>query len=371
MLGFATPALAQPTETETGNTAPSSGLQFSVKLEPGLAVALSEPQSDKTEPGFRQTIKALFGVSRHFAIGPSAAFTTLPSTPMNTGGTAWAFGATARFERPRDNDGASRLSAASPWVDVDLQYVRTGVLNRPGFDAAVGLAIPLGDERIYWLGPFVRYSQILQGDRAGFDNRDAKIISVGLSLEIGTARKPRAAAAPVYEEERRVEEPVAVVEPIADRDQDTVRDSEDNCPDVAGPVSNAGCPVYQKVVVKPDKLELKEKIAFKWSSAILEPESYPLLDEVAQALKDNRGFKVQVEGHASSDGDTDYNQTLSEQRASAVLDYLIKNGVASDRIISKGFGSTTPTQTNTTAAGRDANRRVEFVVSFIIVEKAN
>jgi outer membrane protein OmpA-like peptidoglycan-associated protein len=168
-----------------------------------------------------------------------------------------------------------------------------------------------------------------------------------------------------------VSTPVAVVPPPpSDRDGDTVVDADDNCPDVAGIVSNGGCPVYEKVIVKPDKLELEEKIAFKWNSANLEDASYPLLDEVAKALKDNPGFKVQVEGHASSDGNYDYNQTLSERRAQAVLDYLTTHGVAADRVVSKGFGSDEPNSTNTTVAGRESNRRVEFIVSFIIVEKA-
>ena len=316
-------AIAQAQEAPS-QEAPTfgSGPQVSVKIEPGLATALTEPQSGMTETGFRQAVKVLFGVSRYFAFGPSAAFTTLPAVADVDSSRSWAFGGTARLERPRDAPGG-RFAATSPWIDADLLYVRTGPLDRMGFDAAVGVAVPLDDNRKMWFGPFVRYSQILQGDRAGYDNRDAKILSVGLSLEVG-----------------------------------------------AGLASNAGCPAYDKVVVEPDKLELKEKIAFKWDSANLEDASLPLLDEVAKALKDNVGFKVQIDGNASSEGSDDYNQALSERRATAVLDYLIAHGVASNRLISKGFGSSTPTSTNTTAAGRESNRRVEFVVSFIIVEKA-
>ncbi|HUS31401.1 MAG TPA: OmpA family protein [Kofleriaceae bacterium] len=316
-------------------------------------------------------MKLLFGVSRYFAFGPSVAFTTLPAEGTGDAGTSWAFGATGRLERPHDAPGG-RLSAISPWVDADLNYVRTGPLNRPGFAAAVGVALPLDENRKLWFGPFARYSQIVQGDRAGFDNRDAKILSIGLSLEVGPGLMHRRRSPVTAQEE--VTTPVADVTPPppspSDRDGDTVVDDDDNCPDVAGIVSNAGCPVYAKVIVKRDKLELKEKIAFKWDSANLEDVSFPLLDEVAQALKDNPGFKVQVEGHASSDGNYDHNQTLSERRAQAVLDYLIAHGVAADRVISKGFGSDNPTGTNSTVAGRESNRRVEFIVSFIIVEKA-
>jgi outer membrane protein OmpA-like peptidoglycan-associated protein len=142
----------------------------------------------------------------------------------------------------------------------------------------------------------------------------------------------------------------------------------DRCPDVAGPTDNWGCPTYKKIVVQRDKIELKEKIQFAWNQAVLQEVSYPVLDEVAQALKDNKGFRVQVEGHASSEGLDDHNQTLSEQRAAAVLDYLVAHGIAKDRVVSKGFGSSVPVDTNTTIAGREANRRVEFVVNFIILD---
>ncbi|MBA3465294.1 MAG: OmpA family protein [Deltaproteobacteria bacterium] len=345
------------------------GLKISLKVEPGVAVALSDPQSDMTEKGFRQAIKVLFGLNRFFAVGPSMAFTTLPGNGMNDAGTAWAFGGTARLERPRDAPGG-RWNAMSPWADVDLHYNRTGSLNKPSFDAALGLAVPLDDDRKYWLGPFVRYSHIISSERVGFDNRDAKILSIGLSFEVGSGLERRRVSDPVVAQEEVTEQVATVPVVPSDRDGDTVVDTEDNCPDVPGPVANAGCPTYAKVVVKPDKLELLEKIAFKWDSAELEPASYPLLDEVAKALNDNRGFKVQVEGHASSEGGFDHNQSLSERRATAVLDYLIAHGVAADRILSKGFGSSTPAATNTTEAGRETNRRVEFNVSFIIVEKA-
>jgi outer membrane protein OmpA-like peptidoglycan-associated protein len=159
--------------------------------------------------------------------------------------------------------------------------------------------------------------------------------------------------------------------PEPDRDGDGVSDAADNCPDVAGPVENSGCPVYQKIVVLPDKLQLKEKIAFAWDSARLDETSRPVLDEVAQALKDNLNFRVQVDGHASSDGDDAHNQVLSEDRASAVVDYLAMRGVARDRLSSKGFSSSVPAGTNLTAAGRVTNRRVDFVVDFIIIKEGN
>lgn len=336
------------------------GLQLSLKLEPGLAAAISNPQEDQTDLGMGGTVKVLFGLNRYLAIGPSVGATMLPADAAMTNSTkAGIFGMGARLMRPHDAPGLG----ISPWIDADIVYVRTGELDRLGFATAVGVSMPLDNRRQFWIGPFARYFQILQGERQGFDNRDAKIIMFGLGLEVtsGLAPKRTRIAAVVA----TPEEPPA---PPSDRDGDTVIDDVDNCPDVAGLVENAGCPAYEKVVVKREKLEVKEKIAFLWDSAKLETSSYAALDEVVRALQDNRGFKVQVDGHASSEGNYDHNQTLSEQRAAAVLDYLVAHGVAKDRLISKGFSSSQPTETNTTAAGRDSNRRVEFIVEFVIVK---
>jgi outer membrane protein OmpA-like peptidoglycan-associated protein len=364
---FGSIAHAQVAEVREGEAQPlASGLQLSLKVEPGLAAALSDPQSDRTELGMGTTAKVLFGLNRYLQIGPSIAFTTLPATgQMTQSGRAWTFGAGGRLMRPHDAPG----HGISPWIDVDLVYARTGALSRPGFATAVGVSMPLDNRRQFWVGPFARYFQVIQGEREGFDNRDAKIVMFGLGLEITSGLERKRARVATVEPAPIVDEPVAP--PPSYRDGDTVIYTADNCPDVAGLVEQSGCPAYEKVVVKREKLEVKEKIAFAWDSAKLEPASYPALDEVVRALQENRGFKVQVDGHASSDGNYDHNQTLSEKRAEAVLDYLVAHGVAKDRLVSKGFSSSQPTETNTTAAGRDSNRRVEFVVDFIIIQEGN
>ena len=289
---------------------------------------------------------------------------------MPTSGTAWAFGGGARLMRPHDAPGgAAGFYAISPWVDADLLYVRTGGLDRPGFATAAGLSIPIDDRRRFWVGPYARYFQIHQGERVGYDNRDAKILQLGVSLEVGLGLEPRHTRAVVV----AVAEPLPAPAPAppSDRDGDGVPDASDNCPDVAGLVENQGCPAYEKVIVKPDKLEVRDRIAFQWDSALLDDTSRPALDEVAKVLADNPNFNVKVDGHASSEGDDAHNQTLSEARATTVLDYLVGRGIARTRLTSKGFSSSVPVATNTTEAGRETNRRVEFVVEFIIIKEGN
>ena len=218
----------------------------------------------------------------------------------------------------------------------------------------------------------------MQIDRAGFDNRDAKLLVVGLSFEAGSGRQE---GRPASEEERVVAPLSAVTERAAavcpdvaaplgcpDRDSDHIPDVVDRCPEVAGIDDNWGCPVYKKVIVRKDKLELKEKLYFGFDQARIEEASFPLLDEVVLALKDNPSFRVQIDGHSDSSGPESRNQTLSEERAAAVLNYLATHGIDRARLSSKGFSSSVPTDTNGTASGRENNRRVEFVVSFSIVE---
>jgi outer membrane protein OmpA-like peptidoglycan-associated protein len=353
-------------------------VDLDVKLEPGAAVSLSNPQSQRFEFGGAASLKGLAGFEGGYVnLAAGLTFLGLPahsgfaSTSM---GTAWAPSAGLRIQLPRESETLRRerpharetLFGAKPWVDGDVLYVRTGGLNRVGFATAVGLSFPVGESRSYQLGPFVRYMQIFQGNRPGFDNRNANTIIFGLSLETGM-RTGR----PAYEPVEQAPLAMAVAAPAArlDRDGDGVPDDIDNCPDIRGPAANAGCPTFEKIIVKPDKLELKEKIQFAWNDGVIDPVSYPALDEVAQALQDNRGFRVAIEGHASSEGGDDHNQSLSNRRAEAVLEYIASHGVARDRLVSKGFSSSRPIQSNQSESGRVANRRVEFVVHFVILKE--
>ena len=357
-------ASAQETANEEPARLPARPGDFTLKVEPGVAFPLGSPQSDLFETGGSQTVKALWALSPNIDLGPSVTFLYLPAEADSLeAGTAWTFGGGVRFKRAHH----APDFALSPWLDVDALYVRTGELNRPGFAAAVGLAIPVGEMRAVWIGPFVRYLQILQGTRSGFDNHDAKILSVGLSLEVGSPVR-RETPTPVA---TAVTAPSAVCpDPVVcpDRDNDGLPDKIDRCPDVAGPIESYGCRQFKKIVVKPDKLELKERLYFAYDQATLQEESHPVLDEVVQALNDNTEFRVQVEGHTSSEGEDNHNQTLSEARAKAVVDYLVAHGISKDRLVSKGFSSSVPTDTNETAAGRENNRRVEFVVNFVILD---
>ncbi|HET9624125.1 MAG TPA: OmpA family protein, partial [Kofleriaceae bacterium] len=147
-----------------------------------------------------------------------------------------------------------------------------------------------------------------------------------------------------------------------DRDGDTVVDRLDNCPDEKGPPENNGCPKKQLVKITDDKLEILESVYFKTDRAEIQPRSFALLDNVVAVLKAHDALKIQVEGHTDSQGKAEYNKQLSQRRADAVVQYLVKHGISVDRLTSIGFGQEKPIADNKTAEGRAQNRRVVFTV---------
>jgi len=126
-----------------------------------------------------------------------------------------------------------------------------------------------------------------------------------------------------------------------------------------------------RVELKEDKIEIHEKVQFEYNSANILEVSHSLLNEVADVIKKTpRIKKIQVEGHASSDGSDDYNLRLSDKRAKAVRTYLIAQGVAKEKLVAKGYGETKPIADNATEAGREKNRRVEFnIIEQDVIQK--
>ena len=103
-------------------------------------------------------------------------------------------------------------------------------------------------------------------------------------------------------------------------------------------------------------------IYFDVGSATIKPESYAVLDQITEMLKENEGARVQIAGHTDSDGSASYNQNLSEQRAASVFQYLVNHGIAASRLETIGFGESQPAVPNTSAANKAQNRRIEFTV---------
>lgn len=140
---------------------------------------------------------------------------------------------------------------------------------------------------------------------------------------------------------------------VSDSDGDGIPDDRDLCANTpAGATVNAsGC--VDKLVV--------EDLQFATNTADLQPESRARLSELAGKIKGNPAIRgMTITGHTDSLGAAAYNQQLSEQRAQAVRNYFIEEGIAADKMRAVGMGESEPVADNATAAGRAQNRRVEI-----------
>jgi outer membrane protein OmpA-like peptidoglycan-associated protein len=150
-----------------------------------------------------------------------------------------------------------------------------------------------------------------------------------------------------------------------DTDKDTIRDDKDACPLEKGkpnpdPTKN-GCPVAVRVT--ETEIIILQQVQFDTNKATIKRVSDQLLDEVGEVLKEHPEItKIEVQGHTDSRGNAKLNETLSQNRANAVMAALVKRGITADRMIAKGYGQNQPIDTNDTDAGRQKNRRVQFKI---------
>jgi len=105
-----------------------------------------------------------------------------------------------------------------------------------------------------------------------------------------------------------------------------------------------------------------DSIYFEIDRAYLKKESLDVLDRVVAILKKNPSMKIEVRGHTDSTGEKAHNQRLSERRADAVVEYMIKNGISPERLAAVGFGAEKQIASNASEEGRKKNRRTEFYI---------
>jgi outer membrane protein OmpA-like peptidoglycan-associated protein len=154
--------------------------------------------------------------------------------------------------------------------------------------------------------------------------------------------------------------------PDPDNDSDGVLDLDDMCPNTPGVPGGdrPGCPnKNQFAVLTAHEIRINHQVQFAFNRAtIVKKESFDILDQVAQILRDKPELKIEIQGHTDNVGNAAYNQKLSQARADAVRKYLITKGkIAADRLTSKGYGANQPLVSNLTEENRQINRRVQFV----------
>jgi outer membrane protein OmpA-like peptidoglycan-associated protein len=147
--------------------------------------------------------------------------------------------------------------------------------------------------------------------------------------------------------------------PWPDTDGDGVLDKDDQCPEVVGTMANNGCPEVTEEV-QNELNEYAKTINFETGKSTITEDSQEALQAILTILDEYPNARFTVEGHTDSVGRAESNQKLSDDRASAVYNYLKSNGVSSSRLEVKGFGEEKPIADNNTKAGRAKNRRVEI-----------
>jgi OmpA-OmpF porin, OOP family len=103
-----------------------------------------------------------------------------------------------------------------------------------------------------------------------------------------------------------------------------------------------------------------DHLIFAQGKSVIDPKSYPQLDEVVQMLKENQKIEIQLEGHTDNQGNPKLNMDLSEKRVEAVKKYMVDKGIAKSRIKTKAFGGSQPLRNEMTPEARALNRRVEM-----------
>jgi outer membrane protein OmpA-like peptidoglycan-associated protein len=122
-------------------------------------------------------------------------------------------------------------------------------------------------------------------------------------------------------------------------------------------------PAKPNVVVAGREVKLRKEVHFQHDSTEILPDSFGLLEELAELLKTRSDLRlVEVQGHTDNTGSAVYNQRLSQGRAQAVVDALVRLGVPADRLVAKGYGADKPLVPNSTDANRAKNRRVQVMI---------
>jgi outer membrane protein OmpA-like peptidoglycan-associated protein len=155
--------------------------------------------------------------------------------------------------------------------------------------------------------------------------------------------------------------------PDLDNDKDGVPDLKDKCPNVAGPAWNNGCPDTTPPPKPPKKepdfprQQVLRGVTFQGATAELTFESFQWLDAIVKTLKGVTDIEIEVRSYADGLGKYAAVMQLTQTRAEAVRQYIINQGIDSQRVRAVGYGAANPIADNRTAAGRALNRRIEIV----------
>ena len=155
--------------------------------------------------------------------------------------------------------------------------------------------------------------------------------------------------------------------PEGDADGDGVLDYLDRCPNedetINGFEDDDGCPDEgpAQIIIEDGRIQILETIRFRPNSSEIAAGSYPIVDQIALALRKHRELShIEIGGHTDSTGPREFNLRLSQARARSVRQHLLARGIRPTRLTATGYGPDRPIGDNNTEEGRAQNRRVEF-----------
>ena len=133
--------------------------------------------------------------------------------------------------------------------------------------------------------------------------------------------------------------------------------------DVVAQIALTKRPAHPNVFVAGNEVKLKKEVHFQHDSAEILPDSMGILEETADVLRSHTDIgNVEIQGHTDDSGTPEYNMRLSAERANAVREALIRNGVEPNRLTARGYGQEKPLVPNTNEANRAKNRRVQLII---------
>lgn len=366
-----------------------------VTLDLPVAVPISTPLKDRFGLGAMPSLSAAVPVRPWLLLGLRLRSGFLSNGPApsdpgmkdpGTGGLG-ALLVSARL-RPLGSDGESM--ALGPWLEVGAGPALTGSLVRATAEAGLGWNFAVAGIA---LGPTARYLHVVQPTDA-LDGNDAKIVLFGIEIAL---RDPHARKQP---EPTTPATPVTEVPTTQDRDGDGIPDDADKCPNdpedkdgfedqdgcpdpdndgdgipdvkdacpnepetVNGIKDDDGCPDEGAVVVKKDRIFMKERLLFDTNRARVKTQGRPALAAVLELWTQHPEWDhLIVDGHADRHGPDKFNLWLSHLRAERVRNKLIEMGFPEDKLTLRAFGRRSPRIPEQTEEADRENRRVEFVI---------
>lgn len=275
----------------------------------------------------------LFRVVPNLTLGPDVGVSYLPQAG-NVGEAAvlWTFGGAARLQ------GSKAHASWSPYLQGSGAVAKQGHIFNPELAGSVGVDFALEPSHTFWFGPYVAVDHTFQTNTAGerqtllLDHHDANLITAGFSITFDAPVKP-------VHEVRTVEHT---------RVQTVVKE-------VPGPVQVQ----IVQVGEAPTLIKSEQVVLFDKDSAVVSDAGKKFLDKAATVLQNHPELSLDVEGHASTEGEKTHNWSLAQARAEAVVAYLVSKGVPATRLAPASFG---PTGADGTDADLTNNRRVEFTI---------